>query len=223
MSEHPQPVTEVVVPDAGSPHRLDGEAVSALAGELRRARKAAGVVLVRVEGDAWHQAPPGELPDVDWAVDTVAGRYQAVVRQLFALDLPVVVHVDGAVSGLGLALAAAADLRVCSSRSTWAVGHPATALLGGTGWLLERLVGTGRYAHLAWTGRSLDAAQALAVGLVGDVDDDPQAGRALAEHVAALPAAATSALKRATASRHRSDLDVALGYESWLAGVAAGQ
>ncbi len=223
MSEHPQQVTEVVVPDAGSGHRLDVEATSALAGALRRGRKAGGVVLLRVEGDAWHQAPPGQLPDVDWAAGTVAGKYQAAVRQLFALDLPVVVHVDGAVSGLGLALAAAADLRVCSTRSTWSVGHPATALLGGTGWLLDRVLGSGRYVHMAWTGRSLDAAQALAVGLVGEVDDDPQAGRALAEQVAALPAATTSALKRATVSRHRPDLDVALGYESWLAGVAAGQ
>jgi enoyl-CoA hydratase/carnithine racemase len=217
-----QDVVEVVVDDPGIGRRLDVEACTWLGEQLRGVRRRSGVLLVTVHGDAWHQDPDAELPGMDWSARNVAHQFQSLARQLFALDRPVVVRAEGAVSGFGLGLAMAADLRSANSASTWSVGRPASALLGATSWLVTRAVGSARFAQLAWTGTTLTAEQALTAGLVTEVDDVPDAGQALAGRLASLPTAATSALKRAMTSPERVDLDITLGYQSWLAGVAAG-
>ena len=221
----PAPVVEVVVEDPGPGGRLGPQARSELRDRLRGVgRDGAGSVLLSVRSDAWHHAPEVAAYGADELTQPVVQEeFHGLVDRLFGVGVPVVAEFDGAVSGLGLALAVAADLRVATPRTTFAVGGAGTAaaLLAGSTWLLTRAVGAATAAHLAWTGAELPAGQAHQRGLVSEVDEDGSGGRRLAEALAAVPAPAASALKRALTSRHRADLAASLDYESWLVGVAA--
>jgi hypothetical protein len=102
-------------PDPGAPNRLTGDARDELAGALRGwQRNAPPALLVDVVGDAWAHVA-GE--DAGLRDRPAINRVHALVTALYGLACPVVVAVDGAVSGLGCALLLAADVRVGSQRS----------------------------------------------------------------------------------------------------------
>ena len=86
---------------------------------------------------------------------------------------PVIAVLTGAAVGGGAQLAAASDLRIASpaARLRW-IG-PAGLDLAVGAWLLPDLVGRGTAMELVLTGRWVEAAEALALGLVNRVCDDP--------------------------------------------------
>jgi enoyl-CoA hydratase len=86
---------------------------------------------------------------------------------------PVIAVVTGAAVGGGAQLAAASDLRIAGpgARLRW-IGPPGLDLAVGA-WLLPDLAGRGAALDLVLTGRWLEAAEALALGLVNRVTDDP--------------------------------------------------
>ena len=86
---------------------------------------------------------------------------------------PVIAAVGGPVVAGGAQLATAADLRIAgpAARFRW-IGPPGRGLAVGA-WVLPDLVGRGRAAELAMTGRWVDAAEALTLGLVNQVEPDP--------------------------------------------------
>jgi enoyl-CoA hydratase len=105
---------------------------------------------------------------------------------------PAIAAVDGwAVAG-GLELALWCDLRIASPRSQFGClerrfGVP---LVDGGTWRLPRVVGLGRALDLILTGRLVSAEQAVAVGLVTEVADDPVArALELAAQLASYPQA----------------------------------
>jgi len=102
---------------------------------------------------------------------------------------PVIAAVAGPAVAGGAQLATAADLRIAgpAARFRW-IGPPGRDLAVGA-WVLPDLVGRGRAAELAMTGRWVDAAEALALGLVNRVDPEPLPA---AEELAAKLAAAGS-------------------------------
>jgi enoyl-CoA hydratase len=86
------------------------------------------------------------------------------------LPVPVIARIDGFALGAGLELAAACDLRVASDRARFGmpevrVGIPSVVEAA----LLPGLVGGGRARYLLLTGETIDAATALAWGLVDAV------------------------------------------------------
>lgn len=214
-------VIEVPVPDPGPGCRLGAAERELLSDGLTSAVKGkAACIVLHVQGAAWDQASIAE-PQV-WPQPVVAEVAQ-LVRSVFSAGPPVVVALEGAVSGLGMALALAADVRICSPNTTFSLGDPETAgsLLGGASWLLEHAVGRAVLQHLAWTRSSLDADQALATAVVSEITAEPLASaRVTAERLARLPEPAATALKRALTSRHRTDLDATLDYEGWLPSIA---
>jgi enoyl-CoA hydratase len=103
---------------------------------------------------------------------------------------PVIAVVTGAAVGGGAQLAAAADIRIAGpgARLRW-IGPPGVDLAVGA-WLLPDLVGRAAALDITLTGRWVDAAEALALGLVSQVTDDPEHA---AEQIAAdLAARGTS-------------------------------
>jgi enoyl-CoA hydratase len=137
---------------------------------------------------------------------------------------PVIAVVGGPAVGGGAQLATAADLRIAGpgARLRWA--GPAGAGLAVGAWILPDLVGRGAALEIGMTGRWVDAAEALAFGLVHRVEDDPdRVAAGLAETLAAggslgpgrikAVAAAGGLLDRLRAERHlnRAAFDQALG------------
>jgi enoyl-CoA hydratase/carnithine racemase len=113
----------------------------------------------------------------------------------------VVAAVGGPAVAGGAQLATAADLRIAgpAARFRWA-GPPGRGLAVGA-WVLPDLVGRGRAAELAMTGRWLDAAEALAMGLVNRVEPEPlPAAEDLAATLAAGSPGALARVKMITAA-----------------------
>lgn len=95
----------------------------------------------------------------------------SLLKHVEALPVPVIAAVKGETTGAGLGLALAADIRIASSDAVFAFPE---ARLGvppvfGTSQRLYKTVGVGRAKELLFTGRAVDADEALRIGLVNAV------------------------------------------------------
>ena len=88
-------------------------------------------------------------------------------RTVITFPLPTVAAVNGAALGGGFDLAVMCDLRVCADHATF--GHPEHRFSQVVYAPLHDLVGGARARDLALTGRRVDAAEALTLGLVARV------------------------------------------------------
>jgi enoyl-CoA hydratase/carnithine racemase len=93
---------------------------------------------------------------------------------LRALSCPVIAAVSGPAAGGGLSLALAADTRIADQTASFSAGFVRVGLsIGelGTSWNLVRLIGPGRASELAFTGRTVRAAEAVRIGLADRLTD----------------------------------------------------
>ena len=124
------------------------------------------------------------------------GRVHRACAALRECPLPVIARVNGYCLGAGLELAAACDLRIAAAHAQFGMpevrlGIPSVVEAA----LLPRLVGAGRARWLVLTGESIDAAQALAWGLVERVVPTPELDAAVDHALDALLAAGDAALR----------------------------
>lgn len=97
------------------------------------------------------------------------------IRGLFSfienLPKPVIAAVNGIALGGGTELALACDLRVASFTATMGLTETRLAIIPGAGGTqrLPRLVGRGKAKELIFTGRRVDAQEALQIGLANKV------------------------------------------------------
>lgn len=106
------------------------------------------------------------------------------------LTKPVIAAVEGPAVAGGLELALWCDLRIASegSRLGFAERRWGVPLIDGGTQRLPRIVGLGRALDLILTGRTVEAAEALAMGLVNEIAENPlERALELAEALAAHP------------------------------------
>ena len=102
--------------------------------------------------------------------------------------LPLVAAVQGSAIGGGLGLALAADFRVSAATSRFSANFARLGFHQGFGisLTLPAAIGRQRALELLATGRRISGDEALAIGLVDRLDNDPRAGaHALAVEIAA--------------------------------------
>jgi enoyl-CoA hydratase len=123
-----------------------------------------------------HGAPPlpGEHRQMHAGIDgqTFMSNLTVHLREVPAV---VIAAVNGPAFGGGLAIASACDLRIASTSARFCSAFIRTGLSGtdiGITYLLPRLIGAAHAADLILTGRDIDAAEALRMGLVSRVVDD---------------------------------------------------
>jgi enoyl-CoA hydratase/carnithine racemase len=141
---------------------------------------------------------------------------QASFSAVAGIPKPVAAAITGYALGGGLELALCADFRVLGESAK--VGQPEILLgiipgAGGTQ-RLPRLIGPAKAKDLIFTGRHMDAAEALAVGLADKVVPDAevyQAARDMMARYAAGPALALRAAKQAV--DNGLEVDLATGLE----------
>ena len=135
------------------------------------------------------------VADLDRAAAAAfAERGQRVASAIEDSPAVVVAAIDGAARGGGVELALAGDLRIATPAATFAETGVRLGLFGAWGGTvrLPRVVGEGDAMDLALSGRTVDAAEALRMGLVSRVTDDPAA---VAREVAANDRAALERLR----------------------------
>lgn len=93
---------------------------------------------------------------------------QRIIARLQRLPIPVIAAVEGGAYGMGWSLALACDLVFAAEDAAFGAPFVDFGLApdGGACWFLGRQLGRRRAAELVFTGRSIDAAEALALGLV---------------------------------------------------------
>jgi len=132
--------------------------------------------------------------------DSVYRYFGAGIKAIKLFEKPTIAAVQGAAVGAGCEIALACDFRIAAEdaffRESW-IDLGLISPLGGMV-LLPRLVGLGKATEMLMLGKKVDAAEALAIGLVNDVVaryDLEGAATMLAERLAAGPPLGLRAMK----------------------------
>ncbi|MCI0686338.1 MAG: enoyl-CoA hydratase-related protein [Sporichthyaceae bacterium] len=221
---------QLEVEDAVGTIRLDRPPMNALNAQVQEELRAAaaeaaersdvrGVVLYGGEKVFAAGADIKEMHTMSYTdmVDR-SGHLQSAFTAVARIPKPVVAAVTGYALGGGCELAMCADLRVAAEDAK--LGQPEILLgiipgAGGTQ-RLARLVGPAKAKDLIFTGRMVDAAEALSIGLVDRVvpaADVYRIARDWAAQFAAGPAVALRAAKAAVDRGVETDLDSGLEIE----------
>jgi len=99
---------------------------------------------------------------------------EALPTVAFDLQTPVITAINGPCAGIGFVMALCADIRFASHTATLSSSFARLGLIAeyGSAWLLPRLIGLPAATEILLTGRTLNAEQALSLGLVHEVSDD---------------------------------------------------
>lgn len=187
-------------PDSGN--RLLIEEVRALGSAIRALGDEPGVkaVAVRARGEAFclgRLAPPAaKAPKSALAIRAaVTQPILDLYADLRATPVPVVAVVQGDASGFGCALAGQCDLAIAAETARFALPEmetnlpPTLAISAVLGKLPPK-----RLLHMVYTRRAIDAAEALALGLVSEVVPRAALDEAAARTLAALSDRSRAAL-----------------------------
>lgn len=133
-------------------------------------------------------------------------RLGDVALALHRLAKPTIAKVDGVAVGAGLGLALGCDLVVASDRARFSTifSRRGLTLDNGSSWLLPRLVGMARAKELALFGDMVEAADALAIGLVNRVLPVDELDAFVAEWAGRLAAGPPLALSMTKTLLHAS-------------------
>ncbi|MPZ46342.1 MAG: enoyl-CoA hydratase [Betaproteobacteria bacterium] len=99
---------------------------------------------------------------------------QRLALKIQEIDKPVIAAVNGIATGGGVDVALMCDLRFAARSARFAETYVRMGLLPGAGgaYYLPRIVGTAKALELFWSSETIDAEEALRMGLVNRVFDD---------------------------------------------------
>jgi 2-(1,2-epoxy-1,2-dihydrophenyl)acetyl-CoA isomerase len=148
-----------------------------------------------------------------------------MVRNLANIEKPVVAAVRGAVAGIGWSMAMACDMVIASETARFSQVFRNVGLVpdGGAVWFLTQHLGAMRAKELVYSGRRIDAHEALSLGLVTRVVADDALDAAAwdaASELAQGPTFALGTAKKMFKLMHQPDLETLLDAEAWAQGLA---
>ncbi len=160
-----------------------------------------------------------EGPDIMQRADpgpVIEQAFNPTTRRLIQVRVPTVCAVNGVAAGAGASVAMACDITIAAPGASFIQAFSKIGLVpdsGGT-WLLPQRVGLARAMGLALTGDRLSAADAKAMGMIWDVQDDAlAAATAIAHRLAAMPTKALVATRHLLRGAHTHSLDEQLDLE----------
>ena len=150
---------------------------------------------------------------------------QRIPLAIEAMEVPVIAAVNGPAVGAGCDLACMCDLRIASESASFAESFVKVGLVPGDGgaWLLPRVVGFSKASEMALTGDPVDAAEALACGLVSKVVGAAglmDAAKSLARRIAANPPYAVRMTRRLLRQSRNADLSAVLDMSAAMQSLA---
>ena len=162
-------------------------------------------------------------------VYTVQNRYRAGIQRMAlamaGLEIPAIAAVNGPAIGAGCDLATMCDIRLAAEGAKFAESFINLGIVPGDGggWFMQRRIPYQRAAELTFSGRMIDAAEALAIGLVLEVLPAGELlarAREMAAGFAAKPPRAVRMTKRLLTYARRMDLPDYLDLCALMQGMA---
>lgn len=144
--------------------------------------------------------PGGSAPERTALLATIR-RMQGAIDSVARCHKPVIAAIHGYCIGGGLDLISACDVRLCSTDARFSLREVKVAMVADVGSLqrLPPIIGHGNTRELALTGKDIDAARALRMGLVNEVFDTQEALFAaaleMAKEIARNPPLVVSGIK----------------------------
>lgn len=137
----------------------------------------------------------------------------------YAFRKPLIAAINGACAGLGLVQALMCDVRFAARGAKLATSFSRRGLAGeyGMTWLLPRMIGTERAMDLLLSGRTVDADEALALGLVSRVTEPGEVVAAAAAYARDL--AANCSPTSMAVIKHQVLTDLDASYEHAMRGA----
>ncbi|WP_375000681.1 enoyl-CoA hydratase-related protein [Aeromicrobium sp. CTD01-1L150] len=140
---------------------------------------------------------------------------QRIPRAMIRCEVPIIAAVNGPAIGAGCDLAMMCDLRIASTKASFAESFVQLGLIPGDGgtWFLPRAIGELRAAEMTLTGDRIDARRALEWGMVSTVvppDELMVEAQNMADRVSKNPTHALRMAKRLLQESRTSSLDSSL-------------
>jgi enoyl-CoA hydratase/carnithine racemase len=149
----------------------------------------------------------------------ILGAGRRVILAIRQMTKPVIASINGPASGAGCNLALACDLRIAANTATFSQSFAKVGLhpdWGGT-YFLPRLVTPNKACEMFFLGDTIDAAEALRLGIVNQVvalEKLEATTLQLAERLRAAPPIALAAAKHAVYMSQAAELEEMLRYET---------
>jgi len=161
-------------------------------------------VIWRGEGHSWSSGRDVSAiggQQVDLSHHELMTRGHRGIQQLFDLDAPVLVAIQGWAIGGSFQRALLCDIRVAADDARFMLPETTYGVIPDTGGVgrLHQIAGPGVVSDMVLTGRPMDAAEALALGVVSRVvprDELDATVRDMAEKIAAAPAVTIKMARR---------------------------
>jgi 2-(1,2-epoxy-1,2-dihydrophenyl)acetyl-CoA isomerase len=123
--------------------------------------------------------------------------FQSAIIAIVRCPIPVLAVVQGTAAGFGFDLALACDMRLAGSSATFTSAFARIGLVpdGGSTFTLPRLVGVGRSMRMLMTNETLDAREALSIGMAEEVIEESNLEAGVRRTVNALLESAGSSIR----------------------------
>jgi enoyl-CoA hydratase/carnithine racemase len=188
--------------------------------ELKR-RPDLRAVIWRAEGKSWSS---GRDVSAIGTLVQAASHHELMttghrgIQQLWDIDAPVIVAIQGWAIGGSFQRALLCDIRVAAEDARFALPEVTYGVIPDTGGVgvLYQMCGHGLVSDMVLTGRRLSAAEALGHGIVSRVvprDELDTTAREMAERIAAAPAATVKMARRVIARLAQPEQRAAMGDE----------
>ncbi|MBU97830.1 MAG: enoyl-CoA hydratase [Acidimicrobiaceae bacterium] len=165
----------------------------------------------------------GKTSALDEKIDPIR---DTIVMTLRNATKPVIAAVNGAAAGAGMNIALACDIRIASENAKFGETFAKRGLhpdWGGT-YFLPRIVGTAKACELIWSGKIINAKEALKLGIISDLVTPSKLMKTsleMAQSFAAGPPTAIRLAKRALYRSMDSSLREALEFETYAQNICS--
>ena len=176
-------------------------------------------------GDVKSMSERAQATEAPPIADKFAPMRDRIILAMRDCPKPIIAAVNGAAAGAGMNLALACDMRVASSAAKFSQAFVKRGLhpdWGGT-YFLPRVVGIAKACELIFTGDSIDANEALKLGIVNAVvapEELMAETYKLARRIASGPPIAIQLAKRAIYHNQDVDLRAALEFETFAQNIS---
>ena len=175
-----------------------------------RAFSAGGNIKEMLERDTTHRegAFGGDVYEVQ---NKYRRGIQRIPKAIYSCEIPVIAAINGPAIGAGFDISCMCDIRIGSENALLGETFINLGIIPGDGgaWFLQRLIGYQAAAEMTFTGRLVEAPEALEMGLLLNVvpaDDLMLTAYTLAESIANKPPQALRLTKRLMKTAQRQEL-----------------